>query len=152
MKSDPHSPPGLSTRHRRPSECGEGFTLVEVLIAMVILGIGIVGVAGAQLTAMKFSRDSRARTQSMLFAEEQIERFNGMSPANVLAAVSDAGYPNDPGNPFSAMGDPNPYNRSWTISDDTPEVGVISITVNVTWIDSINVTRTTTLRTLKARR
>ena len=52
-----------------------GFTLIEVLIAILVLSIGLLGVAGLQTTAIRgntFSRDTTTGTQ---LAEEMVERI-----------------------------------------------------------------------------
>ena len=76
-----------------------------------------------------------------------------MSSDDVIAAMGEPNYPNDPNNPI----DPDPgdedvylYNRRWIITQDTPEAGSISIRVEVDWVDSIGLTRTTELESLKA--
>jgi type IV pilus assembly protein PilV len=129
------------------------FTLLEVMIAMGILGVAVLGVAAAQFSALKFTRDSRLRAQAMFLAEEQLEAFQAMSATNLLALTGDPDYPNDPNNPIDPTpgdGDPATFNRSWDIADDAPEVDVITITVNVVWTDSLGRTRTVSLRTMKA--
>ena len=42
------------------------------------------------------------------------------------------------------------YNRRWRVQDDTPEAGMIAVTVAVDFQDRLGITRTVTLRTLKA--
>lgn len=130
-----------------------GFSLLEVMIALSILGFGMLAASVGQLSAIKNSRQSRSQTVSMYLAEQQMEAFHSMSGADVLAAIGDPSYPNDPNNPL----DPDPgddevvqYNRRWFIQADTPEPGVISIRVEVDWVDPLGFTRTTTLRGLKA--
>jgi prepilin-type N-terminal cleavage/methylation domain-containing protein len=131
-----------------------GFTLLEVMIALSILGFGMLAASVGQLSALKTSRQSRSQTLSMYLAEQQMEAFQSMSAADVLAEIAAPGYPDDPANPI----DPDPgdddvitYDRRWFIEDDTPEVGVISIRVEVDWVDPLGFTRTTALRSLKAK-
>jgi len=71
----------------------------------------------------------------------------------VLALTAAVGYPNDPGNPI----DPDPgdgnvmaFNRSWTIENDTPEAGVIRITIQVSWTNSLGNTQTARIQSYKA--
>ncbi len=127
-----------------------GFTLLEVMIAMLILAFGVLGAAAAQLTAMDYARKSRSLTQALYLAEQQIEAFQAMPAADVAAQ---AGTPNDPGNPI----DPTPgdedlttYNRSWQIQIDTPEADVITISVRVDWTDELGQNRRVQLDTMKA--
>jgi prepilin-type N-terminal cleavage/methylation domain-containing protein len=131
-----------------------GFTLLEVMIALSILGFGMLAASVGQLSALKTSRQSRSQTLSMYLAEQQMEAFQSMSTADVLAEIAAPGYPDDPANPI----DPDPgdddittFDRRWFIEDDTPEAGVISIRVEVDWVDPLGFTRTTALRSLKAK-
>ena len=49
-----------------------GFTLIEVLIAMTILSIGILGVAGLAGTVIRSSGYSQALTQATNIAQEKL--------------------------------------------------------------------------------
>jgi type IV pilus modification protein PilV len=136
-------------RHRTRSQ-RTGFTLLETMIALALLAIGILGVAALQITALRFARDSRTQTAAMYLAEQQMERFYSMTPATVRGM---AGTSNDAGNPLHpGLGDDDQtnYNRSWTIQNDSPETGLIAISVQVNWVDPRGVARSTTLRALKA--
>ncbi len=127
-----------------------GFTMVEVMIALLILAFGVLGTAAAQLTAMDYSRKSRSLTQAFYLAEQQIETFHFMSAADVAAL---AGSPNDPNNPIDPIvgdEDTTTYNRSWQIQIDTPEVDVMTISVRVDWTDEVGQNRRVQLDTMKA--
>jgi len=130
-----------------------GFSLLEVMIALSILGFGMLAASVGQLSALKTSRQSRSQTLSMYLAEQQMEAFQSMSGADVKAAVADPAYPNDPANPI----DPDPgdddtttFNRRWFVTPDSPEAGTITIRVEVDWVDPLGFTRTTELRSMKA--
>lgn len=117
-----------------------GFSLIEVTIALAILAFGVLAVAGAQLSALTMSRESRLRTEALYLAQQQLETFQSMPRAGLQDALADAGYPNDPANPI----DPDPadglvrqFNRSWTITPDAPENGVFTIAVQVSWNDRL---------------
>ena len=127
-----------------------GFSMLEVMVALVILGIGILGTTAGQLAAIKLSSDSRIHSEAMYLAEQQLEVFMGMSGADVVVL---AGTTLDPGNPIDP--DPNDtttmaLNRSWTIAADTPEVGMITINIDVTWSNSLGTLSTTGVQSLKA--
>jgi prepilin-type N-terminal cleavage/methylation domain-containing protein len=131
-----------------------GFTLLEVMIALSILGFGMLAASVGQFSALKTSRQSRSQTLSMYLAEQQMEAFQAMSSDDVLAEIAAPGYPDDPSNPI----DPDPgdddittFDRRWFIEDDSPEPGVVSIRVEVDWVDPLGFTRTTALRSLKAK-
>jgi len=59
-----------------------GFTLVEVLVAVVILSVGLLAVAGMQLNSMRGSNNALYRSQAVLGAEDVMDRMR----ANAAAA------------------------------------------------------------------
>jgi type IV pilus assembly protein PilV len=130
-----------------------GFSILEVMIALSVLALGVLGMTAGQISAIKLSGDSRERTLAMYLAQQQVETIQAMTPTAVKDLAGAAGYPNDPDNPI----DPNPadsttmeFNRSWIVEEDTPEAGVITVTVAVAWEDNHGQNRVVRLRTLKA--
>ena len=129
-----------------------GFTLLESVIALGILAFGILSVAGALITSIKFSRQSRSLTQAMNLAEQQIELFQSMPAADVLIAASVTSDPLNPIDPSPGDADTRTFTRSWTIQDAAVEAGVISMTVLVNWVDETGASRVVQLESLKANR
>lgn len=64
--------PLLRARERRRSE---GFTLIEVVVAMGILATGLLAVSAAQLYAMRGGRQGRHTTDAAEIAQTRIETF-----------------------------------------------------------------------------
>jgi len=138
---------------KQPTRRDSGFTLLETLVAMAILAVGVLAMAAAMTTALKYTRQSRALTEAMYLAEQRIESFASMTGADVEAMLADGSYPNDPLNPIDPDpndGDMTTFNRRWTIQTDTPEAGTMILTVQVDWIDPRGVTQTVQLQTVKA--
>jgi type IV pilus assembly protein PilV len=52
-----------------------GFTLVEVLIALVVLSIGLLGVAALQLTSLRTNSSAAMRSQATVLAYEIVDRM-----------------------------------------------------------------------------
>lgn len=52
-----------------------GFTLVELLVAMTILAIGLLGIAGMQITATKESNSAHVRTAAASVAQGVLEEI-----------------------------------------------------------------------------
>lgn len=68
-----------------------GFTLLEVLVALLVLSIGLLGLAALQTIGMKFNHQSYQRTQAVFQAYDIIDRIR----ANPRARDS---YKDVPGN------------------------------------------------------
>lgn len=64
----------MSLRHRsaKPARQQEGISLVEVLVAIVVFALGMLGQAAFMLTAMQNSQQSRYRVIASYYAEELI--------------------------------------------------------------------------------
>lgn len=52
-----------------------GFTLVEVLVALIVLSIGLLGLAALQLQSLKHNTDAYFRTQATMLAYDIIDRM-----------------------------------------------------------------------------
>ncbi|WP_439859698.1 type IV pilus modification protein PilV [Pseudomonas sp. MBLB4136] len=64
----------------------QGATLIEVLIAIVVLSIGLLGLAGLQLTSMQSNHSAYYRSQATLLAYDLADRMR----ANRTAALTSA--------------------------------------------------------------
>ena len=53
----------------------QGFTMIEVLVAVVILAVGILGVAGLQGTSLRNTHSAHLRTQATSIARDMVERI-----------------------------------------------------------------------------
>lgn len=66
-----------------------GFSLIEVLIAIVVLSFGLLGVAGLQAASLKYGRIARQQSMAVNFARELAE----MMRANPTVAILSTGNP-----------------------------------------------------------
>lgn len=80
----------------RPRRSGSrGFSLVEVLVTVIVLAIGVLGLAGLQIAGMRSNYSAYLRTQATLGAADLIDQMR-VAPAEFAgrhlrtAAVGDA--------------------------------------------------------------
>jgi len=71
-----------------------GFTMIEILIAMTILAIGILGIGGLASTAIRTSGYSQAMTQANNLAQDRMEAmmsvdFNNLEATDTTTARTD---------------------------------------------------------------
>jgi type IV pilus assembly protein PilV len=136
---------------KKTSRSSSGFTLIETIVALTILAVGVLGVAAGLLSALKVSAQSRANTEAIFLAEQQLEIFRIMTIGEVVAMANAGAVSQDTENPLNPEDDSSmTFNRSWQIELDTPATNVISLTVTVAWTDKDGVVRSTELRTFKA--
>ncbi|HYA39103.1 MAG TPA: type IV pilus modification protein PilV [Candidatus Methylomirabilis sp.] len=57
-----------------------GFTLVEVLVSLVVLAIGLLGLAMLQTTGLRYNTNSYSRTQATYMAYDLAERMRANVP------------------------------------------------------------------------
>ena len=53
----------------------QGFTLIEVLIAIIVLSIGLLGLAGLQLTSLRNSNSAYTRSQAVILSYDIVDRI-----------------------------------------------------------------------------
>ena len=52
-----------------------GITLIEVLVAMILIGIGLIGLASLQTTSMQTAHDAHFRSQASILVKDLAERM-----------------------------------------------------------------------------
>jgi type IV pilus assembly protein PilV len=81
-----------TARHRRDS----GFSIIEVLVALLVLAIGLLGLAALQAQGLRFNHDAYVRTQATHVAYDIIDRMRA-NRANVAGyTAGDPGTACDP--------------------------------------------------------
>lgn len=70
----------------------EGMTLIEVLVALLILGVGLLGAAMIQLNALKYTDSSRMTSQASFIAYDILDRIRANTGADYT--VTPPGSPN----------------------------------------------------------
>ncbi len=65
----------------------KGFTLIEIMIALFVLGIGLLGVAGLQSVSTSMNRQAEIRTSATQLADDMADRMRGN-----VTAVEDGDY------------------------------------------------------------
>ena len=59
----------------KQNKLSTGFTLLEILIAMLIISIGLLGVATLQIRGQQFNQVSYFRTQATFLAYDLMDRI-----------------------------------------------------------------------------
>jgi prepilin-type N-terminal cleavage/methylation domain-containing protein len=118
----------LERRVRRKSQ--GGFTLIEVLIAMLLLLVGVAGVLSLQLVSAKATSYSRHATEATIVAEDMMEEL-------ALIKTSDlpAGPTSDVVNAQAVPTAGGPYTRTFTAQPDGANPLIVHVRVVVEWFE-----------------
>jgi type IV pilus modification protein PilV len=108
------------------SRKSKGFSLIEVLIALVILSISLLALAGLMVHTTKSNSWGGHMTEATTFAQDTLEHLRVTPWANLV-----------PGADVITGATGINYNRAWNVATDA-DGNLRTITVNVTWNDGIS--------------
>ena len=116
----------------------KGIGLIEILIAIVLFGIGV----SLALRTLPESNVAMTRgrniTTATNFAQEKVEELMSIPFSNT--DLNSGTHP-DPDNPIDRT-----FTRSWTVTDDSPVAGMKTVAVTVSY-ETANNDSTVTLTT-----
>lgn len=101
----------------------KGFTLIEILIAVTLLSIGLLGMAGLTVGIIRGNALSSEVTAATALTQDRMEDIKRLGYSN--AAGSSEAYNSISG--YAA------YRRVTMVDIDTPGVGMKTVTVTVYW-------------------
>ncbi len=70
--------------------CQRGAGLIEVLVAVVVLGVGLLGAAGMQLAGLQGGHSAYQRSQATWLANDLIDRLRARRPEACSAYADDS--------------------------------------------------------------
>lgn len=114
----------------------KGFTLLEVLVALTIFAVGLLGVAGMQITAMKESTTAYLHTAAASVAQSVMEEILAYSQEDPFF-ITGPETPWDFDPDTTGIVDPKyeegmgTYTATFTITRNVPIAGLARIVVDV---------------------
>ena len=100
----------------------DGYTLIEVLIAITIFAVGLLAIAGMQTSAIRMNSTAGKLTSLSTWGMDKIEELSALPYFHPL--LDSAGNPHQ-----ELSGD---YTIFWTVIDNNPVTNIKNITVTVT--------------------
>jgi len=122
----------------------KGLSLIEVLVAMVVLSLGLLGLERVHIAAIQANSIASRLTQATTLAQDRAEQLMAL-PYND-AALADTTAPGT----FTTYTDPNPpqgYTITWKV--DEPSAGIKTINIDVTWKNKASQLKTFSLSVQK---
>ena len=106
----------------------KGFTLIEVLVGLVLLAVGLLAIAGMQITSVKSNSFSNSMTQASILAQDRLEALRNLAFGHEDLGAGTHNEGVIPGTSFT---------RQYTVAV-IPGTNMLNITVTVSWTDTSN--------------
>jgi len=100
----------------------KGFTLIEVMIAIIILAVGMMAMALLQVTAIRGGAFANQVTQASIYGQDKIEEIKNLNYPSV-------GNGNDTVTSSNGI----VYTRTWIVTTNSPYTGSKTIDLTVSW-------------------
>ena len=129
-----------------------GFTLLEIMIAIFVFSVGLLGLATMQVSAVRGNNFSDTLTEAANLATDRMEKIMAAG-YNTVADTDDdgAGGLNDA---TVATADDQEvqgiYQIFWNVAEDVTVNNTKTVNIIITWIER-GATRTLTMQGIKAR-
>lgn len=116
----------------------QGFTLLEVIIAIFILACGMLSVAAMQSSALRATAGAYKATEATKRAQDRMELLLSLPYGDDLLS----------GGSHSDASSPPEYTINWNVEENEPMNNMKKITVTVSWNEK-GITRSIVLACLK---
>ena len=110
-----------------------GISLIEVAVSGAVFAALVLALSPSMLNTRKAAALSENTSVATTLALDKIEDLRSKEPVH---AELQQGTWSDPANPLRPDGEAGGiFNRSWTVTDNTPEFGVKRVEMQVSWRD-----------------
>lgn len=136
-----------------PTHNENGFTLLEVLIALVIFAIGLLSIAGLQVSAISYDSAANQRTAITMLTQGIMEEIMSypadnsnsttlnLDPATAYSQTWSQAPFEGTGNSYSLQGG-GTFNATVNVTPDTPVTSMTQIQITVTEAQNRTLTMT----------
>lgn len=114
----------MQVSRKRPRLSQEGFSLVEIMVAMTFLAVGLLGIAQLVPMGMRGVTEARLRTNAVLAGQRVLDDLRAVEFDS--ATLTAGAYSMTDGR----------FDVRWTISDNDPIPGMKRVELFTTWGDS----------------
>jgi len=113
----------------KPENSSEGFTIIEVLIAMAILSVGLLAMGSLLISIMGYNKSADHVTVATMLAQDKIEELKNTSYDSISTTTTTENDIDAEGNAGGI------YERETQAAADTPGPNMkeVTVTVSYTW-------------------
>ncbi len=127
-----------------PSARQGGFSLIESLIATVVVAFGLLAVTGMQITLTRSADLARQRGEATRLAEERLEALRAFS---VIKTTAGKAAWADLANGSDSVSSNATYTRNWVVANAATDP-MRRVSVSVSWTDRSNQVQSVTLNSV----
>ncbi len=131
---------GLTVQRSQKQFCANdsGFTFIEVLIALVLLTVGVLGFTKLALTTTATNSYSKKLTSAVTLAEDAMEKLRRQALSSTLTSANDSTE--------TGIGDNGVFDRQTTVTGGLNQLTTLNVVVSWTENGAKSVTLTNLLR------
>jgi Tfp pilus assembly protein PilV len=118
---------------RRRLVSASGFSVVEVIVALGIFSVAILGLAVGAITITRANKTSENHTIAANLAQDRLEQLKALTATTFSAVMTGCTSYTSPGCSESNLAG-GAFSRSWQVIPNSPP-GINSINVKVDWQD-----------------
>jgi type IV pilus assembly protein PilV len=105
-----------------PISIEEGFTLIEIMIALVVMSIGLTALAAVQISAIRGNAFSKRMTTAVSIADGKMEQIKNGSYASIISESATQ----------VTQSNMN-FTRQVTVTNNSPLANTKTVNVTVSW-------------------
>ncbi len=109
--------------HPQKKRANAGFTLIEVLVAMVIFAIASAATVSLMYHSTRMVAENSSSSQAITVAQRVLEDLRTLDYED----IEDGSFS------YTWAAKNKTFNASWSVYEDAPEAGLKTIIVTVTW-------------------
>ncbi|MGR5487113.1 MULTISPECIES: type IV pilus modification PilV family protein [Vibrio] len=125
----------------------QGFSLIEILISFLLLGVGALGLTKLQIYMERKSDYAIQSMEALRLAENQLEWFRTRGASAALSTISTASFASI-STGSSVIGN---YTVQWDVPAATVSGSLKTITITSSWQDRTGETQSVELKTMISR-
>lgn len=113
-----------------------GFTLIELIIAVCIIGLGILAFMHSEISALSGASASNTLNKAVAIAQSQMDKLlaTGYNDPDLSGNYTGKFHDTENNSIYDQTINNVSYNLSWIIKDNSPIQNCKEITTNVSWV------------------